>query len=769
MLRPVNVSERALMALDFPRVLAELSRRCATAAGQELARVLTPVSDPQVTQRELDEVEDALFGVSLSLAGVRDVQDEVARAQEGRVLLGTELLQVAYSLDALMTVRAATLGQSRGPLREIAADIGEHSELVADILRSLDRDGEVRDSASPLLRDLRRRSGPLQARIRERMGAVLEQWSEHLQENIVTLRRDRYVVPVRAGALGNVSGIVVDASGSGQSFFVEPASVTPLNNELARIRLEEEAEVRRILHALSGQIATDRDIDTSLRIAALLDLIAAKAALARDWRLTRAEPAPEGEYRLEAARHPLIEHPVPNDLRLDAERRLLLITGPNMGGKTVTLKTLGLCALMNACGMYVPAHRAALPPLDAVLVDIGDEQSIEASLSTFAAHLLHLREVLAGAGPRALVLVDELGSGTDPGEGAGLAQAILEELLERGARGIVTSHLGPLKSFAQHTEGLQNASMGFDVETLSPTHRLLVGQPGRSYALHIAARMGLDEDLLARARELVGPEAERLEDLLAAMEREREAAAAELREAERTRMRAQREAVELAEERAAFAAERDDLLRAAAERMDEAYAGAIEQIRQRRVRAREDDGARPRIVQELGQLRRQAQALRPAPPPEPKGDPLKPGSVVDVPAYGASGQVLEVRGDQLVVQLGLLKVSVRRRDVRLQREKETTPQRRRAFSDFQGTAPSGFAGELQLRGRHAEDAVEEVRQAIAEAQSLGEKRLRLVHGKGQGVLRRLLRDYLKNDRRVSEYTDAPPGEGGHGVTLVTLK
>ncbi|WP_407571102.1 endonuclease MutS2 [Deinococcus altitudinis] len=764
--------EAALATLDFPRIREALASRAATGMGVERARALCPNASAATIRRELDELEDALFGVALSLGVVQDVRPLVERARDGRVLTGSELLEVGYTLDAAMTVRRAVAANSRGPLLNVVqsyagSGLSDHTLLVRRVLESIDRGGEVRDDASPKLRDLRRRLGPLRDRIRERLTNTLEQWADVLQENIVTLRRDRYVLPVQASRVGQVAGIIVDSSASGQTYFVEPATITPLNNELARLLLDEEAEVRRILTELSGLVVTDAGIDATILTLAELDLIAAKASLARDWRLNRPQTGPDGEYKLQEARHPLIESAVSNDILL-GDTRLLLITGPNMGGKTATLKTLGLAVLMHQCGMYVAAASATLPTVQDVLVDIGDEQSIEASLSTFASHLKHLREILETAGRQTLVLIDELGSGTDPQEGAALSQAIIEGLLAQDARGVITSHLAPLKLFALETPGLKNASMGFDLSALAPTYRLQVGQPGRSYALAIARRMGLPEAVMLRAETILGPEGGLLEALLENLEQEREQLRGDVERAAAARRSTEAELSRVQQERSAIQERRDELVAEAAQKAETLYMNALEQVRSLRSRAR-DEVARPRVLEELRQLRRTAQAERPQVAAEaPRGDPLRAGSTVEVPAYGATGQVLDVRGDELVVQLGLMKVNVRRRDVRMKADvvPATKPKVR---SSFVGTAPSNFQAELQLRGHHVEEAVEELRQAVGEAHALKESPLRVVHGKGQGVLRRLLRDYLKTDKRVESFSDAEPNQGGHGVTVVNIR
>nr|RIY09320.1 endonuclease MutS2 [Deinococcus sp. RM] len=763
----MSFDARALSALDFPRVLSALAERSATTLGAERARALRPSDDAGRIARELDEVEDALFGVSLSLGGIQDIRDLHARAGEGRVLAGQELLNAAYSLDGAMTVKRAINANSRGPLRELAVDLGDHSELVRRVLSALDRDGGVRDDASPRLRDLRKRIEPLRGRIRERLAATLDKWADVLQEHIVTIRRDRYVLPVQASRVGQVQGIIVDASATGQTYFVEPAAVTQLNNELTRLILDEEAEVRRILTELSGLLASDAAVPMTLAVIGELDLIAAKARLARDWRLNRPEQVEDGSYDLREVRHPLIENPVANDLAL-GDTKLLLITGPNMGGKTATIKTLGLAVLMHQCGMYVAAASARLPVVRDVLVDIGDEQSIEASLSTFASHLKHLRYVLRHAAPDTLVLVDELGSGTDPNEGAALAQALIECLLTQDARGVITSHLSPLKLFALETPGLKNASMGFDVDTLAPTYVLQVGQPGRSFALAIAQRMGLPADVLRRAEDLLGPDAGLMERMLEGLERERADLRAQLDATAAARRDAEAELGRVRHERETLEARRGEMLAEASQKAESLYADAVERVRTLRARAQEDS-ARPRVMQELRELRVAAQKTRPAPAPrEDRGDPIRVGSSVDVPAYNASGQVLELRGDDLVVQLGVMKVGVKRRDVRLKQEPKVSAPKTRG-SRFTGTAPTAALKELQLRGLGVEEAVEELRTAILEAHALKETPLRVVHGKGQGVLRRLLREYLKNDKKVESFHDAEPNQGGHGVTIVNIR
>ncbi len=763
------IAAQTLEVLEFSKIRDALVGCASTGMGKELAATLTPSSDSYTVQRMLEQVEDALFGANLHLGGITDVRPVLSKLAQGQMISGSELLEVAYTLDAAMTLRRSVSQHSLGPLLDIAERIGQHGQhvlLTRTILERLNRDGSVRDDASPKLRQIRRRVEPLRSQIRDNLTRIMDRSGEYLQDRIITIRRDRYVIPVRSSFENQVPGIVVDSSSTNQTVFIEPASVVPLNNELARILIEEEQEVARILLELARIVHDEPGLWESLNAVAELDLIAAKAALAKDWELTRATFAPEGEFELEDLKHPLIENAVGNDLRLDAKRRLLLITGPNMGGKTVTLKSLGLAVIMHQSGMFVKAKNAKLPVVQEVLTDIGDGQNLLESLSTFAAHLRNLKQILERASSNTLVFIDELGSGTDPSEGAALAQSLVEHLLERGARGIITSHLTPLKIFASEREDVTNASMGFDVNALRPTYKLHVGAPGRSYALAIARRLGFPNSTVARAEEILGPEGLIVEKLLEALERERETLERDAALARDARSQAEREAKELRSKLEAIEAERANMLTEAQARADAVYRSAMEQVRQLKARATEDLSDRPKVMQELRELRAAAQAERPqisVVQREPEA--LRAGASVEVPSYGTQGTILEVRGDDVLVQMGLLKVNLKRRDVRSRKQNGI------AIKSAGGgyVAPKSFEKELNLRGSHVEEAVEEVRNFIAEAQALRESPIRILHGKGEGVLRRVVRDYLKSDKRVESFHDAQPYEGGHGVTVAHIK
>lgn len=776
----MDVTAATLEKLSFGRIQAALADRAGTFMGMERARALAPYPNVAEADRALERVEEIVAGGDLALGGIEDVRPYLRRVRDGNLLDGTEILSVAYTLDAAATLRRAIVASERPALTEVAVGIGSFDGVLRLVREQLDPDGNVRDDATPKLADIRRRLNPLRGRIRDRLTRLLESYAEYVQDPIITLRRDRYVIPIKAHQQSRVPGLALDRSDSGATVFIEPAGVVDLNNELAILEMEERDEVRRILLALGRRLADEPRVDETLEVIAELDQLNAAARLAKDWRLRRPRFNDEGRVHLVQARHPLIEGCVPNDIELDEERRLLIITGPNAGGKTVLIKTLGLAAAMAQAGLFVAAggeSAPVLPRVTALLSDIGDEQSIEASLSTYAGHLQNLKAIVEHADRGTLVLIDELGSGTDPDEGAALSQAILERVLAGGARGLVTTHLAPLKVFASETPGVSNAAMRFDVEELRPTYQLIVGQPGRSYALSIAERLGLPAALLQRAANLLGPEGERLENLLATLEKQREELEEQLADARAANQRAVAEAGVLREQISMLRGREAELIAAAAEKADELLQETLQQATRLRRVAQQEPQQRSKALDQIQELRRKTRKLaeptraKPAaaaptagaPASEVNDDPYAVGSRVRVESYGAEGQVLEHRGGgQLLVQLGLLKVEVPRRDAKpLGKPK---PKVTRAHVP----APATFDKELNLRGARVEEALEQVRDFVLEAHSLKVESVRLLHGKGTGALRDAVRNYLKSEKLVERYEDAVPYEGGHGVTVAYL-
>jgi DNA mismatch repair protein MutS2 len=743
-------------SLDFDRVRQALAERASTFMGREALLALQPKATLEEAQAQQDSVAEAL-AYPYRLGGISDLRPALAAAREGLRLEGPQLREVAASLEAAVALKHELLDTGEH-LKALAGRIGEHTFFLRRVRECLDEAGNVRDEATPRLREIRRRVNPLREQIQDRLHALMDRHPEAIQERFITLRRDRFVIPVKASHQNKIPGIVLDQSDSGLTVYIEPSSVVPLNNQLASLRLEEEAEVNRVLFELSAILGHDLELDQTLRALTELDVARAAANLAEDWGLVRPRLNQEGLYRLVKARHPLIANPVSNDLELTPTRRILLITGPNMGGKTALLKTLGLAVLMAQCGLFVAAERAELAFPDRLFVDIGDQQSIQESLSTFAAHVLRLKEVLEKATPHSLALIDELGSGTDPEEGAALAQAFVEGLLHQGVRGLVTTHLSPLKAFAQDTPGVQNASMRFDLEHLRPTYQLMVGAPGRSYALSIARRLGFPQAQLERALALLGPEGGRLERLLASLEAERERLRTQRQAAQAQQQEAARLQQELARELAELAHHKERLLEEAQAQAEQVVKEAQERIRQARERSKTQ--GQGQALQELIQLRSRYQR------PEktaPQGTGFQVGSVVDVPEYGSQGTIVELRGQEAVLQMGAVRLTVPL--ARLQLKEGPKPPK------SAGRVPhrAKIATELNLRGLTVEEALLAVDDYLAEARATATTPVRLLHGKGTGALRNALRDSLKRDRRVEHFHDAVPYEGGHGVTVVHLR
>jgi DNA mismatch repair protein MutS2 len=754
----VKVSDVTLEKLAFDRVREALADRTASALGTERVLALSPTLTRDEIAASLSRIGEVVATGDLSLGGVHDVRPLVEEVRQGRVLEGQELLEIAYTLDAAGTIKRAILSSERPALSELARQMGSFDGALRLVREQLDADGNVRDGATPKLREIRRRLNPLRERIRQRLQNLLQTYSAFVQDAFITLRRDRYVIPVVANFQAKVPGIALDSSDSGATVFIEPQAVVPMNNELALLEFEERDEVRRILIALGNRLAGEPGLEETLEILGQLDLVAASARLAKDWHLIKPSFNEDGVVRLSEVRHPLVESCVPNTIELDGSQRLLVVTGPNAGGKTVLIKTLGLAVLMAHAGLFVAADaesRPNLPFVESLLTDIGDEQSIEASLSTYAGHLTNLKAIVEEANERVLILVDELGSGTDPAEGAALSQAILETILASGARGLITTHLAPLKVFASETDGVRNAAMRFDVERLRPTFQLVVGQPGRSYALSIADRIGLSGDLLGRAAELLGPEGERLETLLEVLESQREALEEDVLEARMARDEAVEEAQILRRQIETLRQKEAEVIAAAAERADEMLQHTLQQAKELKRAAVTDPQRRSRALDDLQQLRRSAQQRASEPPKrvsesEPEEE-YRPGAQVRVASYGAEGPIIEVRGDGLVVQLGLLKVEVSKKEaVLVKRPLPTSPQ-------TMGVTPSprGTDEELNIRGERVEPALEKVRDYVLEAHALR--------------LRDAVRTYLRNEKKVERYEDAVPYEGGHGVTVAYLR
>ena len=783
------VNQRTLEKLDFLKIQQALSERAQTSAGKEKALSLKPSLSKSEIELAWQRLAEALDGTALSLGGVEDIRGFIDDIRDGNILEGKDILSIAYTLDSAGTIKRSILNSERPTLGEMAKEMRSFDAVLRMVREQLDMDGKVRDDATPKLREIRKRLNPLRGRIRDKMQQLLERYKDSVQDPIVTLRRDRYVIPIKANEQSKVPGLVLDTSDSGATVFLEPQDAVPMNNELALLEFEDRDEVRRILTALGQRLAYEEGLEETLAILAEIDLVAASARLSQEWQLAR--PSFDDDKQLIAlpkARHPLIEDCIANDITFDDEHRLLVITGPNAGGKTVLLKTLGLAVMMAQSGLFVACEKGKpilLPFLEAVLSDIGDEQSIEASLSTYAGHLTNLKQIIQEASPKVLILIDELGSGTDPAEGAALSQAVVEKVLDSGAKGLITTHLAPLKVFASETKGIQNAAMQYDVDELRPKYELVLGQPGRSYALSIAERIGLPTKILHRADELLGEESAELETLLETLERQREELKATLAEVETARDEAVSEAKLLRKQITTLRRQEEEVMAKAAEKADVMLQNTLQQAKELKRTAQEGNEDRGKALNELAELRRTVKTKAKAPKKRKKKvepSELDIGVTVYASDYDASGPIIDMRDDDVIVQLGLLKVTLAKDEVELIKQPEKAKEvkvkesnkkkARKKFniaSESSSAPPRKFLEELNLRGERAEPAIDKVRDFVLEAKALKVPSVRILHGKGTGALRDAVRDYLKREKMVERYEDAVPYEGGHGVTVAYIR
>jgi DNA mismatch repair protein MutS2 len=806
---PLNVKLNAkhLHTLELPKILERLARHADFSASKELALALEPSADwPEVHERQTETREARrLLSVKpdVSIGGARDVRLLLDQATRSALLLPADLLDIRQTLIAARDLKRTLvrLGDQFPRLADIAGRIQECPGLVAEIGRCInERNGEVLDSASPDLARIRRDLEVTHQRLLDKLNRIIgsTQNAPYLQEAFVTQRQGRYVIPLRAEFKGRIQGVVHDQSTSGATLFIEPLATVELNNQWRQLQMDEEEEVRRILFALSGLVAQDaKAIGWTVEALADIDLALAKAKYAEElhavepeWVERRGVGMP---IKLLQARHPLLDPKtvVPVDVVFPAETFILVITGPNTGGKTVTLKTVGLLAAMAQAGLHLPAAEGStLPVFRAIYADIGDEQSIEQSLSTFSSHLTNIVGILGECDADSLVVLDELGAGTDPVEGSALARAILEYLRERAVTTFVATHYSELKAYAHNTPGVTNASVEFDPETLIPTYHMTIGLPGRSNAFAIARRLGLDAGIIQAAQAMVAPEAMQTETLLHSIKAELDAAARERAAAEAARSQAEARLAELNQRTAHMDRERRDILNAA--RADARR--EIKTLRQELRGLREQWTPGIAAATTLRQLEEATEAkletleagtapLEEAPPPAQttyKG-PLQPGDKVWVEPLQAVGEVISSRRGEVDVQLGHFRTTVRRKQVEL-RERAGAAAAEPATGEEAAGSDEVAAGapgirlptvespglELDLRGQTSGEALHRLEQYLDDAYLVGLPWVRIIHGKGTGVLRTAVRDALRDHPLVTSYESGGEREGGDGVTVAKL-
>ncbi len=777
-------------ALEWDKVRQMLAEHTACPDAADLALTLEPQTSLRDAQRLLRDTDDAYtlmarFG-SPSFHGLVRIANAVRRAESGGVLNLTELLRIAGVLRTLRGIgewRKKSEGMQTG-LDWRFDSLAANQYLEDRIQTTVLSEDEVADHASPELADIRRKIRSASARVREQLDHMIHSaaYQKYLQDPIVTMRAGRFVVPVKAEHRGDVPGLVHDTSSSGATVFIEPMNVVEANNDIRVLQAKESEEIERILMVLSGEVGAFADqLVGGYEAAVDLNVIFAKASLAYQMKATMPTLNDQGEISLKAARHPLIDRHkvVPTDVSLGGAFDTLVITGPNTGGKTVTLKTLGLLTVMAMCGLMIPvAEGSRIAVFENILVDIGDEQSIEQSLSTFSAHMTNIIRILKQADEHSLVLIDELGAGTDPVEGAALAIAVLEELRAKGARIAATTHYAELKEYALKTEGVENGCCEFDVATLCPTYRLLIGIPGRSNAFAISLRLGLDESVVERAKTLVSHENAKFEEVVQGLESRRQELETQRMEVEQMKQQAQKLRQEAQ-------AEKEKIQRHAATEIEVARRQASNLVS--RTRAQIDSMmAEMDAIQKSAKLTPEQKAkirggLRKlensADPVEHKDAdhyvlprPLKVGDLVLIFDIDKKATVIEVNpnAEEATVQAGLIKTRVPFGNLRLlKEEKVKTPQRR-----ITKTVSSGRGGgltELDLRGQTVLDALLDVDRFIDSAQLAKVHLLTIIHGKGTGALRSAIHDHLKRHPAVRSYRLGVYGEGESGVTIVELK
>ncbi len=791
--------DKSIRTLELPAVLELLAAQAVSAEAKDRCRRLTPEMEAEEVLRLQDQTDAARAMIGLrgspSFSGVKPVAEALARADRGGSLNTHELLTIAGLLTAARRVREYFNedAQEKTVIDHLFLSLHGNRYLEDRIKNSILDEDEIADSASPELADIRRHMRQAASKSRQVLQRIISSpsYAKVLQEAIITQRDGRFVVPVKAEHKGDLPGLVHDISSSGATLFVEPMGVVQANNELKELEAKEKKEIERILAELSAQAAAHQeDILWDYDALVHLDVIFARGQLSYKMDADRPEIRRDGSIFLRRARHPLLDQAkaVPIDIEVGGTFDTLVITGPNTGGKTVSLKTLGLLTLMAQCGLHIPAASgSAVSVFTGVLADIGDEQSIEQSLSTFSAHMVNIVHILEEADRRSLILFDELGAGTDPVEGAALAIAIIQHARQRGARIAATTHYAELKTFAMTTAGVENASCEFDVETLRPTYRLLIGIPGKSNAFAISLRLGLPQEVIDTAKEQMNTESIRFEDVLTQLEAKRQALEKEKetvdrllrqREEDARKAREFREQMERAKEnaRSRGEAEARRILRDARTTADQVFAELSEmrKAQAKADRALNDNEARAQLRRRLNEAedavnRRDA---RQEPIPKPSR-PIQKGDLVELPGVRTPAEVMSVGSDgTLQLKAGILKMTVKASEVRLIEDDERrakAPKTTISRPSARTLRTVAAASELDIRGMETLEAEGVVEQFIDSAVMGRLETVTIIHGKGTGALRKMVHDLLRRNKAVKSYRLGVYGEGEAGVTVVTLK
>jgi len=787
------LQSRIFHVLEFNKVKEQLQKKVASSLGREKVANLIPSTQYEEVVKWQEATDEATTVLRLRgnvpLGGIFDVRSSVKRAEIGGTLSSNELLDVASTIYAARQVKQF--------IEQVVEDedlqlpiITEHieklmplPEVEQTIKMSIDENGTVLDGASDQLRGIRQKLRSTESRIREKLESLIRSSSAQkmLSDAIVTIRNERFVIPVKQEYRSAYGGIVHDQSSSGATLFIEPQAIVTLNNELQEAKVKEKQEIERILIALTVQVAeVANELRQNVYLLGELDFMFAKGRYSHELKASKPKMNDRGYIKLVKAKHPLIaqEDVVANDIELGDQYTSIVITGPNTGGKTVTLKTLGLFTLMAQAGLQIPAlDGSEMAVFKHVFADIGDEQSIEQSLSTFSSHMVNIVDILQKVDHESLVLFDELGAGTDPQEGAALAISILDQVYEKGARVVATTHYPELKAYGYNREGVVNASVEFDIETLSPTYKLLIGVPGRSNAFEISKRLGLSAEVIERAKGYIGSETNKVENMIASLEDSRRQSEHELEEAEELRKEAQKLHKELQSQIIEFNEKRDKLYEKAEEKAQATVKAASEEAEKiisdlrkmsqknhALVKEHELIEARKRLEDAVPTLEKSKK--KPAAPKKQERT-LQAGDEVKVLSWGQKGTLVErVSNNEWQVQMGIMKMKVKEKDLEYissPKPVETKPLATVKGKDYHVNL------ELDLRGERYENALIRVEKYIDDALLANYPRVSIIHGKGTGALRKGVQEYLKNHRSVKNIRFGEASEGGSGVTVVEFK
>ncbi|WP_042223287.1 endonuclease MutS2 [Oceanobacillus manasiensis] len=782
------MNERILRVMEFDKIIDQLKDHAATSLGKRLAGQTKPSTDMEEViqrQKETDEAAQIVrLNVEVPLGGVSDIRASIKRSVIGGSLGTDECLNVANTIYGGRQVRdfVGKLEEKYPILEELVEQITPLRELEQFIKSCIDDHGYVMDSASQKLRSIRSSIRTYESRLRDKLDNYTRTNSNMLSDAIITIRNDRYVLPVKQEYRGAIGGIVHDQSSSGQTLFMEPKAVVDLNNQLQEASVREKQEIERILQEITEQIAIEEaPLLINVDVLSEIDVMFARAKLGKQMNASMPKMNDNGVIKMQQARHPLIskDEVVPNDVEIGETYTSIVITGPNTGGKTVTLKMIGLCTLMAQSGLQVPAlDGCELAVFQHVFADIGDEQSIEQNLSTFSSHMTNIVDILKKVDYKTLVLFDELGAGTDPQEGAALAMSILDDVISRGARVIATTHYPELKAYGYNREQVVNASVEFNVETLRPTYRLLIGVPGRSNAFEISKRLGLESDVIEQAKGLIGVDSKSVENMIASLEDSQLSAEKEYEEAHRTLLESEELHQEIKNAWKQFDQKRESLYQKAEEKAEKALAKAREEAElivgeirkmktETKLKEHEWIEAKKMLEDAQPKLQKKQKEKQASTVASQSKKEIKVGDEVKLLTLNQKGTIVEKVSDkEYLVQVGIMKVKMKREDLQpLGKQKQNYE---KPLTTIRGSNYH-VSTELDLRGERFEDALLKLEKYIDDSLLAGYGKVSIIHGKGTGALRNGVKEFVKKHPRIAGQRPGEAGEGGSGVTVIELR